>query len=181
MELSIGELSRRTGVLATTIRYYETADLMPPPPRTEGGRRRYGRADIERLAFIRHARELGFEVDAIRELLALAAQPDRSCAEVDKIARRHMAEVERRIERLMALKGELARMTDACGQGRVGECRVIEVLSDHACCEDEGHRATRSRRPTRPEAKQGARPRSASSPTFDQEDDMIFREGRAQP
>nr|NKR04638.1 MerR family transcriptional regulator [Escherichia coli] len=53
MGLSIGGLARRTGVLATTIRYYETADLMPPPPRTEGGRRRYGRADIERLAFIR--------------------------------------------------------------------------------------------------------------------------------
>ncbi|GEP08868.1 MerR family transcriptional regulator [Methylobacterium gnaphalii] len=152
MDLSIGDLSRSTGVLATTIRYYETADLMPPPPRTEGGRRRYGQADVERLAFIRHARELGFEVDAIRELLALAAEPERSCAEVDVIARHHLAEVERRIERLTALRGELSRMIGACGHGRVGECRVIEVLSDHGRCEDEGHRIERGRRA----AKRGA-------------------------
>ena len=156
MNLSIGELSRRTGVLVTTIRYYETADLMPPPPRTEGGRRRYGQADVERLAFIRHARELGFEVDAIRELLALAAQPERSCAEVDVIARRHLAAVERRIERLTALQGELSRMIGACSHGRVGECRVIEVLSDHGRCEDEGHRAKPRRRPARQNPKGGA-------------------------
>lgn len=150
MDLSIGELSRRTDVLATTIRYYETADLMPPPPRTDSGRRRYGQADVERLSFIRHARELGFEVDAIRELLALAAQPDRSCAEIDVIAQRHMAEVELRIERLMALRGELSRMIGACSHGRVGECRVIEVLSDHGRCEDQGHRAARRRNPAIP-------------------------------
>lgn len=143
MDLLIGDLSRRTGVLIPTIRYYETVDLMPPPPRTEGGRRRYGQAAVERLAFIRHARELGFEVDAIRELLTLAAQPERSCEEVDVIARHHLAEVERRIERLNALKGELSRMIGACSHGRVEECRVIEVLSDHGWCEDEGHRAKR--------------------------------------
>ena len=80
--------------------------LLAAPARTSGNQRRYGQGELDKLGFIRHARELGFEVDAIRELLALAAQPDRSCAEVDKIARRHMAEVERRIERLMALKAE---------------------------------------------------------------------------
>lgn len=143
MEISIGELSRRTGVLVPTIRYYETVDLMPPPPRTEGGRRRYGQASVERLSFIRHARELGFEVDAIREPLTLSAQPERSCAEVDVIARHHLAEVVRHIERLMALKGELSRMIGACSHGRVEECRVIEVLSDHGRYEDEGHRTKR--------------------------------------
>ena len=131
MDVSIGELSRRTGVKVPTIRYYEQVGLMPAPPRTEGKQRRYGPAAVDRLNFIRHARELGFEVDAIRELLAMSAQPDRSCAEVDQITRRHLSEVDRRIAHLTALRAELQRMVDACGHGRVCECRVIETLANH--------------------------------------------------
>ena len=89
MDISIGELSRQTGVKVPTIRYYEGAGLIPAPARTEGKQRRYDAAAVGRLNFIRHARELGFEVEAIRELLAMNAQPDRSCAEVDRITRRH--------------------------------------------------------------------------------------------
>ena len=139
MEFPIGELSKRTGVLATTVRYYEEVGLMPAPPRTGGGRRSYGAPHVARLAFIRHARQLGFEVDAIRELLALNARPDLPCAEVDVIARRHLAEVDGRIERLKALRSELSHMVDECGHGRVGECRVIEVLSDHGECLGHDH------------------------------------------
>lgn len=139
MEFPIGELSKRTGVLATTIRYYEDVGLMPAPPRTIGGRRSYEASHVARLGFIRHARQLGFEVDAIRELLALNARPDLPCAEVDVIARRHLAEVDGRIERLTALRSELSRMVDECGHGRVGECRVIEVLSDHGECLGHDH------------------------------------------
>ena len=131
MDVSIGELSRRTGVKVPTIRYYEQVGLMLAPPRTEGKQRRYGPAEVDRLNFIRHARELGFEVDAIRELLAMSAQPDRSCAEVDQITRRHLSEVDRRIAHLTALRAELQRMVDACGHGRVCECRVIETLANH--------------------------------------------------
>ncbi|NDW06693.1 MerR family transcriptional regulator [Jiella pacifica] len=134
MEFSIGELSRRTGVKVPTIRYYEAAGLMPPAPRSEGGQRRYGRADAERLTFIRHARELGFEPDAIRELLALTAEPDRSCSEVDAIAVRHLRDVERRIASLGRLRDELGRMIAECSHGRVGDCRVIETLGDHQHC-----------------------------------------------
>ncbi|KQP40343.1 MerR family transcriptional regulator [Methylobacterium sp. Leaf106] len=139
MDIAIGELYRRTGVKVPTIRYYEQVGLMPVPPRSAGSQRRYGEADVARLNFIRHSRELGFEVDAIRELLTMNAYPDRSCADVDLIARRHLSEVDRRIERLMALRGELDRMISECGQGRVGECRVIETLSDHAKCAHESH------------------------------------------
>lgn len=137
--LSIGELSRRTAVKVPTIRYYEQVGLMPAPPRTEGKQRRYGPAEVSRLNFIRHARELGFEVEAIRELLTLSENPDQSCAEADRIARRHMVEVERRIEQLTALRTELQRMVSECSHGRVGECRVIQVLADHAQCEHERH------------------------------------------
>ena len=139
MSLPIGTLARRTGVKVPTIRYCEQVGLMPEAPRTDGNRRLYDEGAVRRLAFIRHARVLGFEVEAIRELLALSAQPDRPCAEVDVIARRHLAEVERRIERLVALQGELHRMLDACGHGRMYDCRVIEVLADHATCEHDHH------------------------------------------
>lgn len=130
MELSIGELARRTGVKVPTIRYYEQVGLMAVPARTEGKQRRYGMSELARLNFIRHARVLGFEVDAIRELLAMSAEPDRSCAEIDAITQRHLADVNRRIGQLVALRGELERMVDECGHGQVGKCRIIQVLAD---------------------------------------------------
>jgi DNA-binding transcriptional MerR regulator len=132
IDISIGELARRTGVKVPTIRYYEQAGLLPVPARTEGQQRRYGHAAIARLNFIRHARELGFEAAAVRELLALSEQPDRPCAEVDSIARRHVEDIDRRIAQLVALRRELQRSLDACGHGRVGECRVIEALAEQA-------------------------------------------------
>ena len=137
MSFSIGELSRQTGVKVPTIRYYEQADLMPPPVRTEGGQRRYGSDEASRLNFIRHARELGFEVEAIRELLTLSAQPEKSCDDVDRIARHHLLEVDRRIGRLTALRSELRRMIVECDHGRVSDCRVIETLADHDNCAGE--------------------------------------------
>src|SRR6185312_335271 len=125
--VSIGGAARASGVKVPTIRYYEQVGLLETPDRTEGGRRVYGVAEIERLAFIRHARELGFEVDAIRTLVALQHQPNKSCAEADGIARQHLAEVERRIASLMALKDELAHMVDGCSHGRINQCHVIEI------------------------------------------------------
>jgi len=139
MEISIGELSRRTGVKVPTIRYYESVALLPRPLRSEGQQRRYGTQDVSRLSFIRHARELGFEIEAIRELLAMSSEPDRSCAEADRIARRHMSEVDRRIGQLTALRAELQRMVEACGHGRVGDCRVIETLANHDRCAHAHH------------------------------------------
>ncbi len=137
--LPIGGLARRTGVKVPTIRYYEQIGLMPSAPRTASNRRSYGSADVDRLAFIRHARALGFEIAEIAELLELAAHPERPCADVDAIARRHLAEIEGKIARLEALRGEVARMLDAGPHGSIGQCRVIEVLADHALCGNEGH------------------------------------------
>jgi len=127
-DFSIGEAAARTGVKAATIRYYEQIGLVAPPVRTEGKQRRYGRDDLSRLNFIRHARALGFELDAIRDLLALSAEPDRPCVDADGIALRRLAEVDGRIAQLTALRAELKRMVEGCGHGRVGDCRVIETL-----------------------------------------------------
>lgn len=139
MDLSIGELSQRTGVKVATIRYYEQIGLLPEPPRTEGQQRRYGRGALQQLAFIRHARDLGFEIEDIRSLLELSAEPQRPCAEVDAIATRHLDAVERRIEQLSSLRSELQRMLRQCRANRIGNCRIIEVLSDHELCESESH------------------------------------------
>lgn len=127
--LSIGGLAQATGCKVQTIRYYEAIGLLPPPVRTAGNQRRYGRAHRDRLGFVRHARELGFTLDQIRSMLEMSDHPDQSCAEVDELARTHLVEVEARIRRLNALKAELKRMIAACGGGTVADCRIIETLS----------------------------------------------------
>jgi DNA-binding transcriptional MerR regulator len=138
-ELSIGVLSKRSGVKIPTIRYYESIGLMPPPPRSAGGQRRYDTASLQRLKFIRHGRDLGFGLDDLRALQKLSDTPDQSCESADAIASSQLEEVERKIEGLVALRVELKRMLQQCAHGRVGECRVIESLSDHALC-DHDHR-----------------------------------------
>lgn len=137
MNIPIGELSKRTAVKVPTIRFYEQIGLLAAPPRTEGNQRRYGKEEVDRLNFIRHARELGFEVDDIRELLAMSAESQASCHQADSIARNHLQEIDRRIASLQALKGELTRMIDECGHGRICDCRIIEVLADHSLCTTE--------------------------------------------
>ncbi|MEQ9213438.1 MAG: helix-turn-helix domain-containing protein [Marinovum algicola] len=132
--LTIGTLARRTGTKVQTIRYYEQVGLMPEPGRSEGGQRRYGDAELDRLSFIRHARQLGFPLDAIRELLNLSDHPNRPCAEADEIARRQLRQVEQRLARLEALRTELQRMVRECSGGRTADCRVLEVLRDHSEC-----------------------------------------------
>lgn len=137
-EMSIGELSRRTGVKVTTIRFYESVGLMPEPPRSDGDRRLYSDTHERRLAFIRHARDLGFETSDIRTLLDLADRPEMSCAQADVIARGHLAAVEEKLARLESLRSELERMVSSCAQGQVATCRVIESLADHGLCEHHG-------------------------------------------
>jgi len=132
--ITIGRLSRATGVKLQTIRYYEAIGLLPQPPRSAGNQRRYGRMHVDRLMFIRHSRELGFQVDAIRELLELADHPERPCASADRIARQHLAQVERRMAALAALRAELQRIAARCRGGRAADCRVIDALGDHGQC-----------------------------------------------
>jgi DNA-binding transcriptional MerR regulator len=124
--------SVHSGVKVPTIRYYELIGLLPKPERTESNRRRYHAADLRRLVFIRHGRELGFEIDAIRALLTIQDNPDQSCEAVDAIARAQLGEIERRIDILLTLKAELERMIADCSGGRVAECRVIEALANHS-------------------------------------------------
>ena len=132
--LAIGKLAVIASTKVQTIRYYEEIGLIRPFTRTEGGHRLYGPEDVRRLKFIRHARELGFGIEEIRELLNLSDNPETSCSAADTIARAHLEQVEIRLTKLKVLKKELMRMIGECGHGRVSHCRVIEVLSDHRHC-----------------------------------------------
>ena len=140
--LTIGQLSKETGCKVPTIRYYEEIDLMPAPLRTTGNQRRYDPKHVERLNFIQHCRELGFNQKAIRDLLRLTEQPNQSCESVTEIARTHLDELNQRIARLATLKLELERMIEVCHGGQVADCRIIEVLADHShghCISSDNH------------------------------------------
>ncbi|MGJ5136157.1 MerR family transcriptional regulator [Bradyrhizobium oligotrophicum] len=129
--LTIGDLAKRTGTKVETIRYYERIGLLPLPARTEGNYRAYDNDQLGRLSFIRRARDLGFSIDQVRDLLDLADQRDRPCDAVDVIAGQHLAEIERKIADLVALRDELADVIGRCKHGTVADCRIIEALAPH--------------------------------------------------
>ena len=135
--LTIGDLSKATGVKVPTIRYYEQVGLLSHTERTEGNQRRYARADRERLAFIRHGRELGLTIDAIRALIDLGQHPDRPCADADRIAADQLASVREKIARLKRLEAELERIASPCDGQQVRDCRVIHALAHHDLCAGE--------------------------------------------
>lgn len=133
-ELTIGELAKATETKVQTIRYYEQMGMLAAPLRTEGNQRRYPPAAVTQLRFIRHARDLGFSQDDVRQFLSLSGKQDAPCVEADAIARRHLDEVRRKIAMLKGLEKELARMTADCHHGTIADCRVIETLGDHSHC-----------------------------------------------
>ena len=127
-EVSIGTLAARTGCKTETIRYYERIGIMPRPPRTSGGQRRYRIDHLMRLNFIRRARALGFPLDEVRALLRLVDEDDHSCAEVEVLARGHLDSVRARIADLKAMEAVLEDMVARCAGGTVPDCPIIEAL-----------------------------------------------------
>ena len=131
-DVSIGRLAAITGVKIPTIRFYEQNGLVAPPRRTQGRQRRYDAGDVRRLHFIRHARDLGFSVEDIRQLLSLSEHPAMSCDAAMEIARHHLRQVEGKIARLRLIRSELKRMIEACGGGVAADCRILDALSRQA-------------------------------------------------
>lgn len=130
---SIGELSKRTGVKIPTIRYYEQKGLIDEPERSAGNQRRYTKAGLNQLSFIRHSRDLGFTINDIKGLLELSRHPEKPCHDAHSIAVRHLHDVQDRIAKLRRLERELKRISK-CDSGNVAECAVIEALADHEIC-----------------------------------------------
>ncbi len=126
--MQIGELARITSTKVETIRFYEKIGLLPEPGRIAGNYRDYGGDHLARLSFIRRARDLGFTLDQVRELLALSDDRDRSCGAVDTVARAHLAQIDQKIADLRALRRELDELIGQCRQGAISDCRIIEAL-----------------------------------------------------
>ena len=127
--LKIGDLSKATNTKVETIRYYENIGLIPAPRRTTGNFRSYAPEHLARLSFIRRARELGFTLGQVRNLLDLSDEKQRSCESVDAIAREHLRQVDRKISDLKALRAELDSVLNQCSCGTIADCRIIDALA----------------------------------------------------
>ncbi len=132
--LTIGELAKATGTNVSTIRYYEQTGLLTHSSRSGGNQRRYTADEQDRLAFIRHARDLGLSIDAIRDLIDLSQRPDMSETEADRIAAEQLAGVREKIERLKKLETELIQISTHGVSFGADKSRVIQSLArfDHA-------------------------------------------------
>lgn len=126
--LTIGQLSRLTGVNIENIRYFERTGLLSAPPRTEGGHRSYGTEHVRTLAFIRRGRELGFTPDEVRTLLELRQPGKASCCEVQEIAAHHLDRVRAKITDLTRLERLLAETVEQCSGKAAPECPVLDMI-----------------------------------------------------
>jgi MerR family mercuric resistance operon transcriptional regulator len=126
--LRIGEVTARSGCHVETIRYYERIGLLPRPRRSSSGYRAYSEADVTRLRFVVHCRELGFSLDEIRSLIALSEDPKLSCGKVDALARQHLEDIQSKQRALARLSRELKQLIDACARGQRGTCEILAAL-----------------------------------------------------
>ncbi len=132
--LSIGQMSRRSGVKIPTIRFYEQKGLLPEPERTAGNQRRYGTFALKRLAFIRHARDLGLPLDDVAALISLEGARGAALDRAHDIARTQQARLQDRIGKLQRLERELGRITSACDGQHDHVCAVLHAFGDHQTC-----------------------------------------------
>lgn len=127
--LTIGQVARRTGVGVETVRFYERQGLLEEPARKDSGYRQYEGGVVARLHFIRRAKELGFSLKEIKELLALRVDPTTTCAEVKSRAEAKLADVEAKIQALRRMQKVLQKLTTACsGRGPTSECPILDAL-----------------------------------------------------
>ena len=131
--LSIGKLARRAGVGVETVRYYERRGLLQEPQRRQSGYRQYGEEAVARLQFIRRAKDLGFTLREIGDLLSLGHDPSAPAADVKGRAEAKIADIEGKIRSLQRMRKALKNLTSACDEhGTVGECPLLEALSENA-------------------------------------------------
>ena len=129
-DLKRSDLARLTGCHLETIRYYESVGLLPDPPRTVSGHRRYGAVHVERLSFVMRARDLGFTMEEIRDLLGLVDRGGHTCAEVERIGRHHLDVVRSKIRDLQAIETVLATTIQRCSESDTPACPLLDVLNE---------------------------------------------------
>ena len=130
-DFTVGQLAKKASINIETVRYYERIGMMPKPTRKESGYRLYSEEDIARLKFILHAKELGFSLKEIRELLELRVDPQTTCDEVRDQAEAKIADIEKKISELIRIKKALGKLAAACREkGPTGECPILEALEE---------------------------------------------------
>ncbi len=134
---SIGQLSKQTGVKIPTIRYYEQMGIIAAPERSISNQRRYTQTELNQLAFIKHARDLGLSIKDISELLKLSSKPEASCHNAHLIATKHLNSIKSRIKRLKKLEKQLKQIISVSDDGNIDNCHIILSLSDHNLCDSE--------------------------------------------
>ena len=128
-KLAIGQMAKQADIHVETIRYYERRGLLPPPPRNESGYRQYSKEDLRRIRFIKRAKELGFTLQEIRELLSLKMEPGMACSDVKKRVDSKIVDIETRIESLQRMKVVLASLSGMCiSNGPASQCPILDAL-----------------------------------------------------
>ncbi|OYW31589.1 MAG: Cu(I)-responsive transcriptional regulator [Methyloversatilis sp. 12-65-5] len=127
--MNIGEVAARSGVSARMVRHYEVLGLLPVVARSAAGYRRYGEREVHVLRFIRRARDLGFAMKEIADLLALWQTPDRASGDVKQIALAHVADLERRIAEMTEMKRALAQLAECCHGDERPDCPILDGLA----------------------------------------------------
>ena len=127
--MNIGEAARASGVSAKMIRYYESVGLLAKPERSQAGYRRYSEAEIHALRFLRRARDLGFSMAQMRELLTLWHDRDRSSADVKRLALAQLAELEAKAASIQAMSASLRSLAEACSGDHRPNCPIIDDLA----------------------------------------------------
>jgi Cu(I)-responsive transcriptional regulator len=128
--VNIGEAAVRSGVSAKMVRYYESLGLLPEVGRTDAGYRLYSESNVHTLRFIRRARDLGFSMVEIGELLKLWQNKQRASADVKRIALDHAADLNRRIEEMTAMKKTLEQLAHCCHGDHRPDCPILDGLAD---------------------------------------------------
>ncbi len=127
--LNIGQVAKQTGVTVETVRFYEKQGLIAAPQRTDAGYRQYPLDTVKRVRFIQHAKEVGFTLKDIGELLALRQKPGTSCTDIKLRATQKIEEVDQKIQDLNRIRDALGRMVMKCsGRGDLSECPILEEL-----------------------------------------------------
>jgi len=126
--MNISEAARRSGVSAKMVRHYEALGLLPKVARTDAGYRQYREAEIHTLRFIRRARDLGFSMAEIAELLKLWQDRSRASANVKRLAQAHMAELDRRLAEIQQMRQTLQQLVDGCHGDQRPDCPILQEL-----------------------------------------------------
>lgn len=129
--LTIGQVAKQSGIGIETVRFYEREGLIQDPPRSASGYRLYPEEAVARIQFTRRAKELGFSLKEIKELLSLRVLPDTTCQDIKEKAERKLTDIEEKIRSLKRMKKALIQVSAACrGEGSVSDCPILEALEN---------------------------------------------------